>query len=219
VDPEELIGTINALAHRISERFPGAGLAALCTELEEVTKLAADRAEKMKRPVRSVRYSVWLIVLSCLAAGLYVLSMRTSAGDTLNVIQALLAIVGVIFTSLLFFPPLEERVLRNRALTELRKLHALLGAVDLHQLTKDPSVMPGSRPRGMSSFEVLRYIDYCSEAQSLIGKAGVLFAQALNDPAVVGAVIELEQLAASQTLSVRLKIMMIMQLETAERTA
>jgi hypothetical protein len=139
VDPGELIRAINALTQRISERFPDAGLAALCTELGEVTQLAAERAEKMKRPVRSVRYSVWLIVLSCLGAGLYVLNMQTSPGDTFNVIQALLAIVGVIFTSLLFFPTLEERVLRNRALTELGKLHALLGAVDLHQLTKDPS--------------------------------------------------------------------------------
>jgi hypothetical protein len=53
----------------------------------------------------------------------------------------------------------------------------------------------------------------------LIGKAGVLFAQALNDPAVVGAVIELEQLAASQTLSVRLKIMILLQMEATERSA
>jgi hypothetical protein len=47
----------------------------------------------------------------------------------------------------------------------------------------------------------------------------VLFAQVLNDPAVVAVVIDLEQLAASQSLSVRLKIMMLLQMENAGRSS
>jgi len=54
----------------------------------------------------------------------------------------------------------------------------------MHQLTKDPDRAAGrgqstdsSPARVMSTFELGRYLDYCSELLSLISKIGALYVQ------------------------------------------
>jgi hypothetical protein len=61
--------------------------------------------------------------------------------------------------------------------------------IDMHQLTKDPSMgvsvagnTPSSPARTLSRFEITRYLDYCSEMLSLTSKVAVLYAQVFPDP-------------------------------------
>src|SRR5258707_503135 len=73
--------------------------------------------------------------------------------------------------------------------------------VDMHQLTKDPTVVLGtptasSPVRRMSEFELSRYLDYCAEMLALIAKLAALYAARMQDPAVITAVNEVEELTS-----------------------
>ena len=106
----------------------------------------------------------------------------------------------------------------------LHKLRSIVHVVDMHQLTKDPSaVVSGGPPtahspkRELSGFELIRYLDYCSELLSLTGKVAALYAQVSRDAVVVSAVQELEQLATSLSQKIWQKIL-IAQLHDARLT-
>jgi hypothetical protein len=86
--------------------------------------------------------------------------------------------------------------------------------IDMHQLTKDPSLVLGtervkdtaaSPKRVMTAFELGRYLD-CSEMLSLTGKVAALYAQDLDDPVVVEAVNDIEMLATNLSRKVWQKI-------------
>ena len=51
--------------------------------------------------------------------------------------------------------------------------------VDMHQLTKDPEVIGGRDT--MTPAALIRYLDFCTDLLSLIGKIGALYAQNLTD--------------------------------------
>ncbi len=92
----------------------------------------------------------------------------------------------------------EERLKRQRALDELHTLRSLAHVVDMHQLTKDPTlVLEAHRmgmdgpPRAMSQFELARYLDYCAELLALLGKLAALYADRMRDSVVISAVTEI----------------------------
>jgi len=63
-----------------------------------------------------------------------------------------------------------------------------------------------SPARKMSKYELMRYLDYCSEMQSLTGKLAALYAQNLPDPIVIEAVNDIEELTANFSRKVWQKI-------------
>jgi len=77
----------------------------------------------------------------------------------------------------------------------------------------------------MSKYELTRYLDYCSEMQSLTGKLAALYAQNLPDPIVIEAVNDIEELTANCSRKVGQKISILesfdpaaVQVGTAGRT-
>ena len=77
----------------------------------------------------------------------------------------------------------------------------------MHQLTKDPVQLTGtesrtasSPERSMTTFEIQRYLDYCSELLSLTGKLAGVLSQSTNDGAVITSAAEVEQLTIGQVL-------------------
>ncbi|HWY75975.1 MAG TPA: hypothetical protein VN281_10180, partial [Verrucomicrobiae bacterium] len=126
-----------------------------------------------------------------------------------------LLIGGAIFS--LF--TLEIRLKRNRALKLLHELRSLAHIVDMHQLTKDPQTITGegstasSPKRTMTRFELSRYLDYCSEMSSLIGKIAALYVQKYDDPVVLSAVDQIEDLTSSLSRKTWQKIMINNHLE------
>jgi hypothetical protein len=61
----------------------------------------------------------------------------------------------------------------------------------------------------MSSFELSRYLDYCSEMLSLTGKVGALYVQNLHDPVALASVNEIETLTTGLSRKIWQKLMII----------
>lgn len=109
---------------------------------------------------------------------------------------------------------------RNRSLDSLNELRALAHVIDMHQLTKEPEHVlnrgkdtESSPKRELDGFLLGRYLDYCSEMLSIIGKLAALYVQDFDEAVVLGAVNEIESLASGLSRKIWQKIMIIHQLE------
>jgi hypothetical protein len=88
--------------------------------------------------------------------------------------------------------------------------------VDMHQLTKDPDKLvvggedtPSSPRHEMTPFQMGRYLDYCSETLSLIGKIAALYAQHIEDPVALDAIDNIEGLTAGLSRKIWHKMTML----------
>jgi hypothetical protein len=66
-----------------------------------------------------------------------------------------------------------------------------------------------SPPRTLTRFELVRYLDYCSEMLSLIGKVAALYVQDLPDSQAVSAVDDIEDLTTGLSRKIWQKIMIL----------
>ena len=105
----------------------------------------------------------------------------------------------IVSVSVLFLLNFEQRVLRKRAITVLHELKVIAHVIDMHQLTKDPSLIGEydkatkySPTRNYTKFEMERYLDYCAESISLVSKVAALYSQHIKDEAVHKTVNEIE---------------------------
>ncbi len=90
----------------------------------------------------------------------------------------------------------------------------------MHQLTKDPeTIAPAGAgtaiisKRTMTRYQLSRYLGYCSEMSSLIGKVAALYVQKYDDPVVLSAVDQIEDLTTSLSRKAWQKITVNSQLE------
>ena len=133
--------------------------------------------------------------------------------DYTNFIQSLeSSISSVVFVgaTILFFVSWENRIKRSRALKAIHELRALAHIIDMHQLTKHPESCFAHRPpapkRALTPFELNRYLDYCSEALALISKIAALYVQGFQDPVLLDAVDDVEDLTAGLSRKIWQKI-------------
>ena len=63
----------------------------------------------------------------------------------------------------------------------------------------------------MTDFELSRYLNYCSEMLSLIGKVAALYVQRFDDPVALSAVNEMEDLTTGLSRKIWQKIMILNQ--------
>jgi hypothetical protein len=115
--------------------------------------------------------------------------------------------------ALFFLVSLELRLKRRHALRDLHAFRSIAHVIDMHQLTKDPSVVvagavstASSPERGMTRFELTRYLDYCSEMLSLTSKLAALYAQNLPDAVIIDAVNDIEELTTNLSRKIWQKI-------------
>jgi hypothetical protein len=148
--------------------------------------------------------------------------------DFTNSVQALDASIGsVVFigAAILFLVSCENRIKRSRSLKAIHELRALAHIVDMHQLTKDPESALRSRPMGspskrvMTPFELTRYLDYCSDAMALISKIAALYVQGFQDPVLLDAVDDVEDLTAGFSRKFWQKITILENLDTSVNTS
>lgn len=222
LNPEKIVETIEALSRRIDERFPDSGLGRVCRELLMVAGESQERSAWIARPHRSLRVLTWLLLL-IMVAGLAVI--LTSAAwprggfDLVGLVQvseAGLNITILLGAAALFVATAEVRIKRARALKAIHELRALAHVIDMHQLTKDPERLltrvqetPSSPKRTLSASELIRYLDYCSEMLSLIGKLAALYVQKFDDPVALAAVNEVEDLTNGLSRKIWQKIMIL----------
>ncbi len=222
LDYRKIESTIDQLVSRVQERFPESGLLQVCLEVKAVANDGRHRVERIAQPNWWLRVGVALfILLAVLALGYTVSDMELAVGhmglaEIIQVAEAALNEVVLIGAAVFFLVSIESRVKRARALEALHELRAIAHVVDMHQLTKDPAMLGGqviatlhSPERGMSAFELKRYLDYCSELLALIGKLAALYSQELPDAVVVSAANDIEDLCTALSRKIWQKITLI----------
>ena len=207
LDAEKIILTVKTLSNRIDERFPGSGLNRVCSELHTVAVKSQQRASWIAKPLKSLRLLVALLI-TVMIAGLAVIvrgsSLPRTGFDLVGLVQvseAGLNVVILLGAGILFLITTERRIKRGRALKAIHELRALAHVIDMHQLTKDPEralvrteATASSPKESLTPAELTRYLDYCSEMLSLIGKLAALYVQRFDDPVALTAVNDVEQL-------------------------
>jgi hypothetical protein len=228
LDPARIIATIGRLRDRVAERFPGSGLEKVAGELRGIAGDIVRQLEWAARPNVPLRIAAWGLIalaLAGLAAAVATAAARVEVtpGDMAwpDLVQAVEAGVNdlvLLGAGVFFLLTAEGRVKRRRALRYLRQMRALAHIVDMHQLTKDPgsvvhvgTATPSSPRRTLSRFELVRYLDYCSEMLALNSKLAALYAQQFDDPVVLAAVDEVETLTTGLSAKIWQKIMILSQ--------
>jgi hypothetical protein len=219
LDPGKIVATLDQLVARISERFPGAGLARVCTELKLVAAESRARTEQLARPNMALRALSGLVVVTGVGVLIYVarqINVQSATTELFGMMQGIEATVNlliVVGAAVLFLTTLEGRWKRTAALADLYQLRSIVHVIDMHQLTKDPGAAlhpaddTASSPRRIrNAQELVRYLDYCSEMLSLSSKVAALYAQSTTDAQVIDAVNELERLTTNLSQKIWQKI-------------
>jgi hypothetical protein len=210
LDSGQILATLARLTQRIDERFPGSGLAAVARELEALGRFCAAEAQLLERPHWPLRALMAVSIVTVIVVST-VLLLRpllvgapvefTSVGDYLQGLESAINEIVFLGIAIWFLGSLEGRLKRRRALDAIHQLRSISHVVDMHQLTKDPHQLLEQSPdttssprRSMTSAELGRYLDYCSEMLSLASKVAALFVQASNDPQILAAVDEVSGL-------------------------
>jgi hypothetical protein len=226
LDASKIVVTIMRLQARITERFPDSGLSRVAADLSETARATAAHVQTLDRPNHVLRVLAGAAVVAGIAAQIYAArlvnwSAVVTHADVVALTQGLDAIVNLLILAagaLWFLITLDRRLKRRAALRSLFELRSFAHIVDMHQLTKDPTVVLGpptasSPQRRMSEFELSRYLDYCAEMLALIAKLATLYAGQVQDEAVIGAVNEIEALTSDLGRKIWQKIMIIGRLD------
>jgi len=217
--PDKIIETLMRLHARITGSFPGSGLSKVCAELVEIARQTDQRSREIARPNRLLQAAVAALLaggaglLAVVSTGL-AKSLKTNDDlySTLQGIDAGFNILVLMGAALYFLISLEVRMKRSRALKALHEVRSIVHVIDMHQLTKDPYEDPPSGSgsnatrRALSDYQLVRYLDYCTEMLSLTAKVAVLYAQSFPDPVVTEVVNDIERTATGLSQKIWQKI-------------
>lgn len=222
LDSEKIIATIERLRTRIDERFPGSGLGRVCKELLTIAGESKQRSAWIAKPHKSLRALVGVLIAFIVVILVMLLanaSLPTNRYDFVALLQASEAGINVFIilgAAILFLITFEVRIKRSRALKAIHELRALAHVIDMHQLTKDPErFLAGggetttSTKQSLTPTQLVRYLDYCSDMLSLIGKLAALYVQKFDDPVALAAVNEVEALTTGLSRKIWQKIVIV----------
>ena len=221
LDSSKISITLERLSKRISERFPESSLSLVCFEIHTISIEAQADIKLINRPSLILRFTqlvVAVLFLSIIALIISILKLtdihRIEQGEVLQNLEAMTNIVVLIGATIIFLFTLEKRLKRKRALKKLHEIRSIAHVIDMHQLTKDPSRDPtlhteSSPVNTLSRFELMRYLDYCSEMLSLLGKVSALYGEASQDTLILSTVNEIESLTGSLASQIWQKITII----------
>ena len=222
LDADKLVETIKLLKLRINDRFPESGLEKVCGQFLNIARKSKEKAEWIAKPNLAIRLSSFAAILIAVVGIVYTISfVDFSINDNtfvniMTLLEALINDIVLLGAAIFFLVTIELRVKRKRALERLNELRVIAHVIDMHQLTKDPSVIgksnmntTNSPKRLLTQHELERYLDYCSELMSLISKVAILYAQSLPDEVVVRAVNEIEELTSGLSRKIYQKLMIL----------
>jgi len=219
---KKIISTIAKLNIRIDERFTKLGLSNVCSKLHQAAQKAELSIDELVKSNHWVRGGVISIVILFLMALVYTFRViewefsRPTLSEIIQISEALINDVLLVSAALFFLITFEQRIKRRKVLRELHLLRSIAHVIDMHQLTKDPSmVIAGINPtenspvRKMTATELMRYLDYCSEMFSLIGKIAALFSERLPETEIVSAANDIENLCTGLSQKVWQKMVFL----------
>jgi len=226
---DAIVKTVATLHDRISDRFPDSGLSEVCLQLLGVAQKSAVRSQGIGESVWWIRicgYALALLVITLLIGLVWLVTHSVRIKDEaigwtdlIGAFDAGTSGLIVLGATLYFLISFEIRIKRRRALTAVHELRSIAHVVDMHQLTKDPDRMlrryrqtSHSPSEAMTPMQLSRYLDYCTEMLSLIGKIAALYVQRFDDPVAVAAVSEVEQLTTGLSRKIWQKIMLVSQI-------
>ncbi len=222
LDPARVIATIETLELRIRERFPEATLIEVCEELRHVSVEAQRRASWVARPILGIRFAAALaiaVLIIGLTGTISQLEPSTRPFDLVlfvNVLEAGINNLVLLAVGAFFLVTIETRIKRRRSLDAIHELRSLAHIIDLHQLTKDPDRLllhgkstKSSPATDMDLFEMSRYLDYCCEMLSLLGKIAAIYGLHWRDTVSVQAVSDVERLTTGLSQKIFQKIMIL----------
>jgi hypothetical protein len=226
--------TVEELYGRIEARFPTRGLLGVCGDLIKLVdevQTSAGQGQRRIRMARVVSRVVMVLVLAATAVALVLAVHDALFGDGVrNSIDVLdlaeTAVNDLVYAAIaiFFLWSFPERLQRSRLLNLLHQLRSTAHVIDMHQLTKDPeqlkpSWVPTSKSTklNMTRDQVERYLDYCSEMLSLVGKTAALCAEESRDSVILETVSTVENLTVGLSRKIWQKISNLPPGEPAKR--
>ena len=229
LDPDHIIKTLAALHQRIEDRFPGSGLSKVCGELVLLARETENRIAATSRPNFALRLAIGTVLALGIAMLLKIgaiIELKRESENLSGVLQGVDSAFNILLLTgggILYLSTLEARWSRHKIMEHLHELRSIVHVIDMHQLPKDPSSdrpatvaveEQGAPQRVLSSFELARYLDYCSEMLSLTGKVAALYAQDSKDSLVIEAASDIGQSTTNMSHKIWQKISIIQARET-----
>jgi hypothetical protein len=219
--------TVQELHDRIEARFPKRGLLQVAQDLLTLVDEVAAGAGTIQGRIRIARVASRVVMAAILAGTVFALVLAlkdaivqderiSSSLDLLPLIET--SINDIVFAGIavFFLWSFPERLQRGRLLNLLHQLRSTAHIIDMHQLSKDPEQLrptfvrtSASKPLNMTRDEVERYLDYCSEMLSLVGKTAALCAEESRDNVVLETVSTVESLTVATSRKIWQKISML----------
>jgi hypothetical protein len=216
--------TVQRLHDRIAARFPERGLRKAAADLLTMIDNVEDGPRSNQGRIRVARLASRVLITAILAATVVAVALAfrdaltdgervSSSLDVLPLIET--TVNDIVFAALavFFLFSFPERLQRGSTLELLHQLRSLAHIIDMHQLTKDPEQLrdsfvptPASQPLEMTRDEMERYLEYCSEMLSLVGKTAALCAEESRDSVVLDTVSTIETLTTGMSRKIWQKI-------------
>jgi len=222
LNSDKVIETIIVLEKRIGDRFPKAGLRNVCNNFLALANQSKSNIEWIAKPniiMRSFAYFIILVGLGGLAYSITYIDLKiedTTISNIATISEAVFNDLLLLGAAVFFLGSMESRAKRKRAIKRLNELRVIAHVIDMHQLTKDPSLINrednttvNSPKRTLTPLALERYLDYSSEMAALVAKVAALYAQSLSDPVVVSTVNEIEVLCTGLSRKIWQKIMIL----------
>jgi len=234
LDSGKINSSLEVLSTRIYERFPQSSLFQVSKQLLIFGQNAQKDSEWVARPIILMRVLSGIFVLLLIAAVLWTLRSfilleelkeLLRFGNFIPLLEAGINDIVLIGAGIYFLVSAEMRIKRRRMLESLHRLRVFAHIIDMHQLHKDPERVlqrgeftPSTPMIDMTSFELSRYLDYCSEMLSLTGTIAGLYAQNSEDPVLVDAVSDIEQLTNVLSRKIWQKLLILHMLDAGVPT-
>ncbi|MEM9420003.1 MAG: hypothetical protein AAGA25_13265 [Planctomycetota bacterium] len=234
---ERIVMTIELLIERIDYRLPGRGLGNTARLLRSLAGEAVSKSIEVQKPNITLRVINGVIVGTMLGVLIKIALSYLHFEDTpdafsmLEGIDAAISTIVYLGLLVLFVFSVETRLKRRKVLAAVQEMRALAHVIDMHQFSKDPERLvheelividpanPDAKPQvdQLTPFLMGRYLDYCSEMLSLIGKVAALYAQNTQDAVVLAAVDEIETLTTGLSRKIWQKIMILDQVVVGQQ--
>ena len=220
LDHSRLVDLLRDQRKALEKRFPGRGLCEVASLVEDTFLRAPGITDRILKPNYLIRGLVLVLALLMLATVIFgLIELKFSVDDGWSVLEGIEAGISTVVYSgiaIVFLISIELRQRRQMTLEALQELRALAHVLDMHQMNKDPEYYmfpdefePGSSTSNLTPAELERYLDYTADLLSLLGKLAAWYAQKVNDPEIVLAINELEQLTGDMTRKIWQKISII----------
>ena len=233
LDAEKISDTLKTLKLRVHDRFPKRGLDHVCGDLLAVAEATAVRIEETRGPAIILRLAAVLVIAlaALMALPLFDLvapvviaafsegtpeHVATTAGEMMQAFESGVNLIILAALAIWFLVSLETRWKRRKVLNHLHELRSFAHVVDMHQLTKDPvsilnpsERLPTSPQRDLTPFQLTRYLDYCVEMLSMIGKLAALYAEHTEDHQIISTANDIEALTTNLSRKIWQKIQLI----------